>query len=114
MFKTFIVAIMVVLLASCATKRYGRPLELTDAEKSSYTCKDINIELAKAAEFRKMMSDEAKVDARSIGAFLMDFGIGNSMEKNAAERAIASREADLMSLRATKNCGSENQSAEQS
>ena len=93
-----------IAVSGCATKRYGRLQNLTDAEKSVYECKDINLELAKIAEFRRSMADEAKTDARSVGAFLVDFGIGNKLEKDDAERSVNAREADLLSLKATKNC----------
>lgn len=102
--QLIIVLCCAVVVAGCATKRYGRLQGLTDAEKSVYECKDINLELAKIAEFRRSMAEEAKTDARSVGAFLMDFGIGNKLEKDDAERSVNAREADVLSLKASKNC----------
>ncbi len=88
----------------CATKRYGRMQAVSEVEKQTYTCEDIEIEMAKVAEFRKQIEEGSEINAASVGAFLADFGVGNAMEKNAAEETATAREADLMALKAEKGC----------
>ena len=91
-------------LTACATKRYDRLQSVSGAEAKSYTCEDIEIELAKVGEARKQMSEIAEIDGASVLGFLGDFGIGNAMEKNAAEKTVNKREADLRDLKAQKDC----------
>ena len=102
---TAVLAILALAMASgCATKRYGRMQELSCAERTHYTCQEIEVELAKVVEFRRQIAKGAEIDMASVGAFLVDLGIGNAMEKSAAERTAAQREADLPDLKASKGC----------
>ena len=98
-----ILALMLVA-GGCATKRYGRMQAVSGVEKQEYTCSDIEIEIAKVVEFRKQIAEGSEINVASVGAFLADFGIGNAMEKNAAEKTAAAREAELMALKAEKDC----------
>lgn len=91
-------------LSACATKRYDRLQSVSGAEAKRYTCDDIEIELAKVGEARKQMSQTAEIDGASVLGFLGDFGIGNAMEKNAAEKTINERDSDLRDLKAQKDC----------
>ena len=102
--KYIIVLALMVLLSACATKRYDRLQNVTAAEAVEYDCKDIRIELAKVAEARRQVIEGAEIDAASVLGFLGDFGIGNAMEKNAAEKTIIAREQDLLQLQAQKDC----------
>ena len=95
---------LVLVAGGCATKRYGRMQSVSGVEKQQYTCQDIDIELAKVVEFRKQVAEGSEINVASVGAFLADFGIGNAMEKNAAEKTAAAREAELMALKAEKDC----------
>ena len=92
------------IAGGCATKRYGRMQTVSGVEERGYTCEDIEIELAKVAEFRKQIAEGSEVNIASIGGFLGDFGIGNAMEKNAAEKTAAMRETELLALKANKGC----------
>ncbi len=101
--RVTLVVIAMALVAGCATKRYGRMQAVTDVEQQYFDCRDIEIELAKIAAFRQEIAD-AKMDGRSVAAFLGDFGIGNAMEKDDALDSAAAREKSLLSLKAEKGC----------
>ena len=49
--KKVLVAGIVVLLAGCATKNYGRQGELTDYEKNTMSCRELALEQAKVMGF---------------------------------------------------------------
>lgn len=99
------VALCAALLCSCATQRYGRLTQLSNTERTVFTCHDINIEIAKAQEFLNSVSDERRdtSGAHVLGA-LGDFGIGNVMEGDAAEESGSKRLKELQSLAVTKGC----------
>jgi len=92
-------------LGACATERFGRQIELTEAEKSSYGCKEIDIEIAKAQGFVEQVSKQrGEFKGTDVLAFLGDFGIGNNMEANEAVKSAQVRLDQLRALRQQKNC----------
>jgi hypothetical protein len=101
---TLLAIFTISFLNSCATKRFDRLQPVSATEAKYYSCKDINIELAKVAEARKQVADGSKLDMAAVAGFLGDFGIGNSMEKNAAQKTISNREVQLLDLKAKKGC----------
>jgi hypothetical protein len=97
----------VVLLAAvggCATKNHGRVSPLSTMEKTSLTCREIDIEISKVQAFMVQISENSKIDGRSVLGFLGDFGIGNSMERSAAEKSAKQRLDELTALRTERNC----------
>ena len=98
------VAIAAVAISGCATKRYGRAQPVSGVEGQFYTCREIELEIAKVEAFRQQIAEGAKVDWRSVAGFLGDYGIGNAMEKSAAEKSATERMNQLMTLRAQKGC----------
>lgn len=98
-------AVMLALaITGCATKRYPIATSLGAAEASTMTCREIDLELIRADEVRKQITDTAKVDWRSVAGFLGDYGIGNAMAKNDAEKAINNRVTALQAAKVQKNC----------
>jgi hypothetical protein len=93
-----------VVLSGCATKRFDRLQPVSSTESAYLNCREINIELAKVAEARKQIADGSKMDMAAVAGFLGDFGIGNAMEKNAAERTVSQRETQLLALKTKKSC----------
>ena len=93
-----------VVLSGCATKRYGRLQPLTGAEKVAYTCRDVDIEIAKVGAFQQQVAEGAQFNMASVLGILGDYGIGNSMERNAAEASAARRLKELNDLKAEKGC----------
>ncbi|MBF6631852.1 MAG: hypothetical protein ITG01_11985 [Comamonas sp.] len=99
-----IAAVTAAALAGCATKNYGRQGELTEFEKTSMTCRELDLEMAKVHGYLGHVDKESQFDGRSVLSFLGDFGMGNIMEKNAAMEAANKRLAQLNAARAAKNC----------
>ena len=99
-----IVLASTLVASGCATKRYGRMQAVSGVEKQHYTCEDIEIELAKIVEFRRQIAEGSEINVASVGGFLGDLGIGNTLEKNAAEKTATDREAELLELKAEKGC----------
>lgn len=100
-----VVTALAVVLTGCATKRYGRLQPLTTAEQQVYSCREIEVEIAKVEAFRQQVADGAKINAASAMGFLGDFGIGNANEKNQADRTAAQRMNQLLALKAQNRCG---------
>jgi hypothetical protein len=102
--KKVLVAAIVVLLAGCATKNYGRQGELTDYEKNTMSCRELALEQAKVMGFLDHVQKESEFDGRSVLSFLGDFGIGNMMEKDNAIKSANTRLKQLQSVAAEKGC----------
>lgn len=105
MHKILMPALAVALVTTgCATKRYGRVQPLSGVEKVAYTCRDIEIEVAKVEAFQQQVAEGAKFNVASVLGFLGDYGIGNSMERGGADRSALRRLNELKSLRAERGC----------
>jgi hypothetical protein len=104
--RTVLIVGLALALASCATKRYPIATSLGAAEANALTCRELEIELLRADEVRKQISQTAEIDWRSVAAFVGDYGIGNAMAKNDAEKAINNRVASIRAAQVEKRCGS--------
>jgi hypothetical protein len=105
-----LLAAAVLVLASvqgCATKTYGRQPLLTDKEKESMTCRDIDLDTAKVRAFIDRVKKESEFSGRDAIAVLGDFGMGNNLEKTDALQSANTRLVQLRHLRETKGCGPE-------
>lgn len=98
-------AIVSLALGACATKNHGRLSPVSSLEKTALTCREIDIEISKVHAFLGQVSDKSQIDGRSVLGFLGDFGIGNAMERSAAEESARRRLDELTTLRAAKGCG---------
>ena len=94
-----------IVLSACATKRYPIATQLGMAEQEAMTCRELDLELIRAEEVRKQITDTATMDWRSVAGFLGDYGIGNAMAKNDAEKAITNRVSAINAAKAKKGCG---------
>ncbi|HYC63389.1 MAG TPA: hypothetical protein VEC14_01555 [Reyranellaceae bacterium] len=97
-------ACLPVLLAGCATKTYGRQGVVTEYERKSLTCREIDLEIAKTDGFVQQVNTEAQFSGRDVLAILGDFGIGNNLERSAAIESAQARQAQLRDLRSTRSC----------
>ncbi|CAN0619593.1 conserved exported protein of unknown function [Burkholderia multivorans] len=100
-----LIAVACTALAGCATKQYAQVGYLTDYEKATMSCREIDIEMAKVQGVHQAIVDQDKFDGRSVLAFLGGFGLGNSMAKSSAEKGVAKRMAELQVMRVSRNCG---------
>lgn len=105
--KTAIItaAAAVVALTGCATKQYAQVGTITPYEKTSMSCREIDIEMARTQGVQEKISEEDQFDGRSVLAFLGDWGIGNHMAKSSAEEGVTKRMSELQTMRANKGCG---------
>jgi hypothetical protein len=94
--------------AGCyTTKTYGRQSTLTNYEKASMTCREIDLDMAKTRGFIDHVNMESEFSGKDVLAFLGDFGIGNNnMEKSAALESANNRIESLSVLRRMKQCPS--------
>lgn len=104
--KTMLIVALAATAATtgCATKRYGRVQPLTGAEMQAYSCREVDLEIAKVQAFQQQIAEGAEFNAASALGILGDFGIGNSMERGSAEKSAAIRLGQLRDLRAKKGC----------
>ncbi len=93
------------MITACATQRYGRLTPLSEVEKKVFTCKEIEIEIAKANEFLSdIRIQRANTSGAHILGFLGDFGIGNVIEGDAAILSGETRLKELGGLKTAKDC----------
>jgi len=102
--RHFVFIAATIVLAGCATKNYGRQGTLTDFEKQTMSCREIDLEEAKVYGFLEHVDKESQFDGRSVLSFLGDFGIGNLMEKDSAVQSANQRLTDLHTARLQRNC----------
>ena len=92
------------LLSGCATKTYGRQGSLTEFERSTLTCREIDLQIAQVDGFVNRVRTEAQFSGKDVLAFLGDFGIGNHMERSAALASARARRDELAALRLSRDC----------
>jgi len=91
-------------LAGCATKRYGRAVAPSELEVSTYDCRELEIEISKVHAFQQQIKDGSKTNLASVMGWMGDFGIGNAMERSAAEKSASDRLAQLIAAQGDKSC----------
>lgn len=99
-----LITVAALAVSGCATKRYGRLSGLSPTEVSSYTCRELKIEMAKVSQFVDDVDAERDVDLRAAAAFLGDFTIGNQMERREALKSAKRRAADIEQAWNAKGC----------
>ena len=105
MLVLFGIVVAGLLIASCATERYGRLQEITPTEAKILTCEQIEVEVEKCNYFIKGTNDkDDEFTGNDVLGFLGDFGIGNSMEHTAAIKSATDRLVELTELKREKNC----------
>ena len=104
--RTIVTAILIpaFLVTGCATKRYGRLQPLTGVERVAYDCRDVDLEIAKVQAFQQQVVEGAQFNMASMLGILGDYGIGNNMERGAAEASAARRLGQLNDLKVEKGC----------
>ncbi|WP_373379874.1 hypothetical protein [Cupriavidus nantongensis] len=90
-------------LQGCATKNYGTQPPLTDFERQTLTCREIELEKARVQGFRAQIDGKwARMDARDLLAF--DFGIGNHIAFSEAVDSAEKRTQQLEAVATEKGC----------
>ena len=91
------------LLAGCATKQYGAALPLSDLERTSLSCREIELERSRVDAFRAQMASTWSTTSLSDWV-PWNFGIGNAIEYNRASESADRREAELKAAAAARGC----------
>ncbi len=104
--KQVLAAAMVVVMASgCATQHYGRQSEVSEVEKELMDCKDLRIDIARTEQFLASVRNQRDhINTAHVMGAMGDFGIGNSLEGDAAELSGEQRLKELQALKAAKPC----------
>ena len=93
-----------IMVSGCVTKSFGKLQPLSPQETASFTCADIERELAAVEAFPQQVREEAKVNAASVLATAVDFGAGNAVARNVADSSADRRQTDLQALSTQKGC----------
>lgn len=96
--------LVITFIQGCATKTYGRQSSLTNFEKTTMTCREMDLEIAKTQGFIDHVHKEAEFSGRDVLAIMGDFGIGNSLERTAALDSAKTRISQLEAQRQVKGC----------
>lgn len=102
------IALSLVMLSAamggCATKNYGR-MEPLAADAAPADCAALEAQLAEAQQFRGAVAQRSEFSGADVVAFLLDFGIGNAMAKDAALKSADERETRLKGKQREMGCG---------
>ena len=100
-----VAGVLILSLTACATQQYGRATPVSPRERSLLTCEQIAIEIEKVeffiADIQRQRSETS--GAHVVGA-LLDLGIGNLVEGDAAESSGKDRLRELKALQSEKEC----------
>lgn len=100
-----IACVLMISLTACATQRYGRQTPVSPGEISALTCEKVTLEIEKSEFFIADIQQQRRTTSGAhVLGFLGDFGIGNSLEGDAAEASGMERLKELKALRSQKNC----------
>lgn len=102
--KNIVVAGLAVLaIQGCATKNFGTQSPLTDFERQTLTCREIELEQAKVQGFRaKIEGQSVRLDARDFVPW--NFGIGNHIAYTEAVESADQRAQQLQAAATAKGC----------
>lgn len=98
------VALLAATITGCATKNFGTQPPLTDFERQTFTCREIQLEQAKVMGFAQQVDKESQFDGRDILAAFGDFGIGNSAARSTAIDSAKLRYHQLETAAYDKGC----------
>jgi hypothetical protein len=96
--------VAVLSLQGCATKTYGRMDPVDVSEKTALDCRNIDDQIAKAQAFIDDVNQKSEFSGADVVAFLIDFGIGNAIEKSAAIKSADERISRLETMRKNEGC----------
>lgn len=102
--KLLLAAALAAALSGCATKQFVQAGQVTDFEKTTMSCREIDLEIAKTQGQQHAIDKQAEFSGLDVLAILGDFGIGNAIAHTAAQKTVDERMADLNNLRGIKGC----------
>lgn len=102
--KVLLLSLAILPLAGCATKHYPIEGYMLPGEADALTCRELYLKQVEAEGVRNKIEDTAHTNWRSVAAFLNDYGIGNLMAREDADKAIRDRISEITRVQARKNC----------
>lgn len=101
--KWLALPLSMVVISGCATKNFGTQAPLTDFERQTLTCREIQLEQAKVQGFRaKIEGQSVRLDARDFVPW--NFGIGNHIAYSEAVDSADQRAQQLEAVAIEKGC----------
>jgi nitroreductase len=98
------IAVLVLGLGGCAVKSYGRLAPLTEQEKAQLSCRQIDLEIARARSYRATVQAESDFTGRNTFDVVGMMAFGNADEKPKAVASADHRIRELIELRRRKGC----------
>lgn len=104
-------AIALLALIGCATLRYDRLPPVSESEKQTLTCEQIELEIAKTESFLKDLQDPERITAAAVMDLLSTHGMVDSKDYDDAVESGTLRRAELLRLQWDKSCTKSNAEA---
>jgi hypothetical protein len=98
-------------LIGCAALRYDRLSPVSQSEKQTLTCEQIEFEITKTESFLKDLQDPKRITAAGVIDLLSTHGMVDSKEYDDAVESGTLRRAELYRLQWDKSCTKSNAEA---
>jgi hypothetical protein len=98
------IVVLLLGLGGCAVKSYGRLAPLTEQEKAQLSCRQIDLEIARARAYRATVKAESDFTGRNTFDVVGMIASGNADEKPKAVASADHRIRELIELRQRKMC----------
>lgn len=99
------IALLALAMTGCATKSVGRMYDLNEYDRKTMSCPDLAAESVKVDQFIAHKDEVFQFDGGSVLSFLLDFGLGNSLEQDVATKTAEARKAQIVDMQVKNGCG---------
>ncbi len=103
MMKRFPLLMFVVMLSGCALKQYPASPPISAVQADQLDCQGVQQQIAEQKKVQQDIDKKGEFDALTVVGAAMDFGIGNGIAKQQAQKHATERERQLNAL-ATQKC----------
>ena len=103
-YRVLLIAMIIIGVSACATKRYPIAEPMSSAEAKLMTCHDLQLELIRTEEVEDKIDKTGEFNGKTVLGFLGDFGIGNGMAKDEAQKAVSARRSAIREAQVKKGC----------
>lgn len=88
----------VLLLTGCALKRYPASPPVSEVQMTTLDCPAVENEIASQQQVQKQIDKTGEFNGLTVLGFIGDFGIGNGVVKNLAQKHADERMSQLKKL----------------
>ncbi|MDX8391746.1 MAG: hypothetical protein R8K53_04165 [Mariprofundaceae bacterium] len=100
-----ILSAILLLTSACATQHYNRLPAVTYGEVRNMSCRNINLEIARAQSFiRQTKQQDEALTLQDFTGIITGFGVGNILEYNDAMDTAKKRLNQLVIVRGKRKC----------